>query len=387
MSFAIPNKVARHLWLDAQGLSQSPTGRLDVAAIIAQLGLVQLDTIQAVSRAHHHIIWSRNQNYREPMLNQLLADKRQIFEHYSHDACVLPIEMYPLWRRQFARFERKIQTSNWYSTMPDAKGRADIKARIAEEGPLCTKSFDTKTKSNEMWARPPHKLALDYMWHVGELATSHRKNFSKFYDLSEHVIPAHLRDDDRSDREQINYLCHQALDRLGFASEGDVARFWEAVSISEVKLWRERERGFVPVEVEGADGEWTKAFAPADIEQRCAIVPAPTSRLRILNPFDPVIRDRKRLMRLFGMEYRIEIFVPAAKRRWGYYVFPLLEGDRFVGRVDLKADRKAGQLLVQNFWPEPKVQWTPSRWVKLDAELVRLARLAEVTDVVWAKSF
>ena len=112
-------------------------------------------------------------------------------------------------------------------------------------------------------------------------------------------------------------------------------------------------------------------------------MPAPTLRLRILNPFDPVIRDRNRLSRLFGFDYRIEIFVPAAKRRWGYYVYPLLEGDRFVGRIEVKSDRVRGELSVIALWPEPGVKWTSARQAKLDAELGRLARFVGATDVVW----
>ena len=112
----------------------------------------------------------------------------------------------------------------------------------------------------------------------------------------------------------------------------------------------------------------------------------PTSRLRILNPFDPAIRDRARLKQLFGLDYKIEIFVPAAKRKWGYYVYPLLEGDQFVGRIDLKADRKKGQLNVINLWSEEGVKWKNKRKEKLETELSRLTHLAGLTDVKWLSS-
>ncbi|HCX11291.1 MAG TPA: hypothetical protein DHU81_13325, partial [Hyphomonas sp.] len=115
------------------------------------------------------------------------------------------------------------------------------------------------------------------------------------------------------------------------------------------------------------------AYATPDIETRLATAPAPTSRLRILNPFDPAVRDRNRLERLFGFDYRNEMFVPAAKRRWGYYVYPLLEGDRFTGRIEIKADRAKGWMSVTGLWPEPNVKWTPARHDKLNAELTRFA--------------
>ncbi|MFT6224788.1 MAG: hypothetical protein ACJA1F_002645, partial [Paracoccaceae bacterium] len=134
----------------------------------------------------------------------------------------------------------------------------------------------------------------------------------------------------------------------------------------------------VEVSLEGADGTWTPALAPLDIEARLASMPEATSRLRILNPFDPAIRDRVRLKRLFGFDYRVEMFVPAAKRIWGYYVFPLLEGDRFVGRIEVKADRAKGTLSVLNLWVEPDVQWTTARAGKLEAELARMARFVGV---------
>jgi uncharacterized protein YcaQ len=154
-----------------------------------------------------------------------------------------------------------------------------------------------------------------------------------------------------------------------------------------VKAWSAANaKKLVPVEVETHDGGWFPSLAPADIEQRLASAPAPTSRLRILNPFDPAIRDRNRLLRLFGFDYTIEIFVPAAKRRWGYYVYPLLEGDRFVGRIELKADRNAGTLSFDRLWVEDGVKWTGPRETKLVAELDRMARFIGVGDVIWNAS-
>ena len=151
-----------------------------------------------------------------------------------------------------------------------------------------------------------------------------------------------------------------------------------------MKAWTAANAGeLVPVEIESSNRTWSAALALPDIEDRLAATPAPTSRLRILNPFDPVIRDRNRLARLFGFDYRIEIFVPAAKRQWGYYVYPLLEGDRFVGRIEVKSDRDKGELSVHQVWPEPGVKWTGARQAKLDAELARMARFVGASEVVW----
>ncbi len=383
MSFRISNRDARHLWLSLQGLSDAPTGPADPRAVISKLGFVQLDSIQVLSRAHHHILWSRNQNYREPMLNKLLAEDRTVFEHFTHDASVLPIETYPYWRAQFERRKSRMDQKGWFKTALTTVNTADIKSRIANEGALSTEAFDTKIEGpKEMWSRPPHKQALDYLWYAGELATCFRHNFKKFYNLPERVIPDAQRAEKIDHAEQINWLCTQALDRLGFATSGDIKRFWEAVDTADVKDWVSK-TDLIDVEVQTANRQWLPMQAPADIAQRLGQITPPTSRLRILNPFDPVIRDRDRLSRLFGFDYRIEIFVPAAKRQWGYYVYPLLEGDRFVGRLEAKANRKKGEITVTQLWSEPGVRWTEARAAKLDAELVRMGRFIGAPTILW----
>ena len=387
MPLVIKNRDARRLWLHSLGLSGAPTGPLELIPTIKRLGFVQIDTIRNVTRAHHHILWSRNQNYREKMLWSALADDRSLFEHFTHDASLLPMDYYPMWTRQFRRLGEKTRKTRWYQHNLGEKGHDDIKARIKRDGPLSTHAFDTKiTGPKEMWARPPHKKALDMMWYAGELSTSHRENFTKFYDLSERVIPEHHLNSDHSDQTQIDWLCNTALDRLSFATPGEVQRFWAATDAPEVKAWANQATSLQPVEIQSADGTSVVALAPADIETRLASAPAPTSRLRILNPFDPAIRDRIRLERLFGFDYRNEMFVPKAKRIWGYYVYPLLEGDRFVGRIEIKGDRAKGEMTVTGFWPEPGVKWPTTRGAKLAAELIRFARLAGITTIHWSSA-
>ncbi len=371
------------MWLWTNGLSSTPTGALDIMAIVRQLGFVQIDTIRNVTRAHNHIIWSRNQNFREGQLWPLLQ-QRQLFEHFTHDASLIPAEILPWWQGQFARLGQHVAGNEWYrSGLAEAQIR-EIIGRIEAEGPLSTHAFDSKIEGKrEMWARPPHKKALDQMWYAGKLATSHRKNFVKFYDLGSRVFPP-LADDAPSENEMVDWLNRAALQRLSFATTGEIQRFWGAVDRRASQSWVAATAELVRVEIEAANGSLSQAIAPADIEARLASCPAPTRRLRLLNPFDPAIRDRARLARLFGFEYRNEMFVPKAKRIWGYYVYPLLEGARFVGRVELKADRKAGELYVTGFWPEPGLKWSPARYGRLDAELARFARFAGLAQVEWS---
>lgn len=379
----IDNTTARHLWLASLGLSDAPGGPLDVAMIVRNLGYVQLDTINILTRAHHHILWSRNQKYRETHLGPAMKPRREIFEHFTHDACVLPMEFLPVWTRQFERKAEKLGKSSWYSGMSNENERAEIRARIQHEGALSTHDFDSQnTRKGEAWSRPPHKLALDYMWYAGELATCHRRGFTKVYDLAERVYPDELRAQTLADDQRLDWLCKQALQRLIFANPGEIQRFWDAASAAEIRDWLTTTQPEA-AEYQGADGSWHKGYITPKIEHLISSLKEPAKRMRLLSPFDPLIRDRARLKRLFGFDYRIEIFVPQAKRIWGYYVYPLLEGDRFVGRIEARADRKTGVLTVQNLWSETGVRWGTGRMDRLHAELKRIMRLCDCQKIVW----
>jgi uncharacterized protein YcaQ len=380
----LDNRTMRRLWLHTNGLLAMQNGPLDVMAIIEKLGFVQLDTIQNVSRAHHHILWSRHQKYREHMMDELLEAKGHIFEHFTHDASVLPVSMYPMWRRRFARMQAWREGSSYFNPKHVKDWKDDLLERITAEGPLSTKDFNSKKLSDEAWSRPPHKQVLEHLWYSGELATSHRQKFHKYYDLAERVVPDPIRATKLSDEEQIDWLCRAALERLSVATAKEIKEFWEAKDTAEVKTWMAaNEAELVPVEWQTSEGDWVAAYAPADIEMRIKKLPAPSSRMKIINPFDPATRNRTRLKAMFGFDYKLEVFVPEAKRRWGYYVYPLLEGDKFVGRIEAKADRKAGCLNVLNLWAEDGVKWGAGRKEKLGAELLRFAGLAELKAVNW----
>jgi uncharacterized protein YcaQ len=227
-----------------------------------------------------------------------------------------------------------------------------------------------------MWSRPPHKKALEQMWYAGVLGTAERRNFVKYYDLGARVFPP-VPPDWPDAKAAGAMLCDLAMDRMGIANAGEIRRFWEAVPPDEVRDWI-ASRELIAVRVQAADGTWQDSWAAPDLTARLEGLLPPSTRMRIINPFDPAIRDRKRLQRIFGFEYTNEMFVPQAKRKWGYYVYPLLEGDRFVGRLEAKADRDAGLLRVTGFWPETGVRWGQGRAARLSAELDRFARLAGV---------
>ena len=379
-ALVLPNRSARRLWLAVNGLTgPRPAGLL---ATIEALGFLQIDTIRNVVRAHDHILWSRLPGYREGQVWAAL-EARALFEHFTHDASLIPVGVFPFWGGQFARLGAQAARHPWFRS---GLARAEIRAirnRIRDEGPLSTHAFDTRLSGpREMWARPPHKKALEQMWYAGELATAHRRNFVKFYDLGARVLPGDPGDCAPAEVAR-DWLNRQALARLGVAAPGELQRFWGAFSAAELRRWLTGQDDLLPVAVRGADGSRTQAVAPPDFEPRLASLPEPGTRMRLINPFDPLVRDRARLRRLFGFEYVNEMFVPRARRRWGYYVYPLLEGLRFVGRIELSADRPGGALQVVGFWPEPGVKWPARRHQRLAAELARFARFGGLERVEW----
>ncbi len=239
-----------------------------------------------------------------------------------------------------------------------------------------------------MWSRSTYKTTLDYMWYCGILATAHRKSFRKYYNLSENIIPNDILKQDISESEQINWLCMEALNRMSVASAKEIKNFWGSLSTKEVNTWiKDNEENIVKVQWENSEGKYINSFASLDIEDRLEDLKnsKSNSKIRIINPFDPAIRDRVRFKNIFDFDYKIEIFVPKEKRIWGYYVYPILQGNKFIGRIELKADRKAKSLDVLNFWKEDGIVWNEKQQLKLDEELTSLALLVDIKNVNWLK--
>ena len=382
-------KTARHTILHLQGLTRPPNVKLtqsELYELIFQLGFVQLDSIQWVERAHHMTLFARNQTYRPKHLDKLIAQDQSLFENWTHDASFIPSAFYPYWKHKFQREETKLKAK---FTQWQGKGFQDhltsLLKRIETDGPLMSRDLDRPTEKREMWQWHDGKAALEYLWRTGALATKARKNFQKIYDLPQRCLPKDDLNATVNEKDFIDWACRSALERLGFGSPADIAHYWDLVSINEVKQWLNQQDGQTirPIEVQGANKSCKQLFARADIEDIIDSLSAMPNRIRALSPFDPVIRDRKRLEWLWGFDYRIEIYVPAAKRRWGYYIFPLLEKNKLIGRVDMKANRADDCLEVTKVWLENGIRPSAGRLEKINAEFVRQARLAGVNTVRW----
>ncbi|WP_116598393.1 winged helix-turn-helix domain-containing protein [Primorskyibacter marinus] len=386
----LKNRAARRLFLDRHALAEPPTGPAkgaDLAALIKRLGFVQIDSINTVARAHHMILHARRQSYRPANLAPLLDRDRAIFEHWTHDAAVIPTEFYPYWHLRCARDAAALE-KQWRKGRPDGfeDKTQPVLDHIRTHGPASSSEVgkDEGRRSGGWWEWHPSKTALEYLWRSGALAVTRRDGFRKIYDLAENVIPERHLARRPTEAETIEWACNAALDRLGFATSGEIAAFWAKATAAEAKDWVARglaSGALQEIDVEGADGSLRRSIARPGIVDAAQNAPKPPARMRVLSPFDPALRDRARAERLFGFHYRIEVFTPAAKRIYGYYVFPLLEGDRLVGRIDMKADRAAGVLNVTAVWPERGVRWTDARHSRLEAELARIARFAGLEDV------
>lgn len=381
----LANSKARRLFLHRHALAVPPIGPAKGEALtdlIRRIGFVQVDSINTVARAHHMILFSRRQSYQPEALKTLLETDRTMWEHWTHDASILPMETFPYWHHRFDRSATRMR-ENWKNWFRDGyEAQVDtILRRIQSDGPVSTSDVgegEARGKGG-WWDWNPSKTALEWLWRTGALAITRRDGFQKVYDLTERVIPQPLRQTRHDTDAMIEWACGSALDHLGFADGSELRAYWHSVTPAEVKAWLTQalaDGRICEVQIEGASGQLRRSYARPDVIAQADAAPEPTQRLRILSPFDPALRDRDRAEFLFGFRYRIEVFVPEAKRTYGYYVFPILEGDRLIGRIDVKAFRDASALRVKALWPEAGVRFGTGRIARLEAELARLAQFS-----------
>ncbi len=349
---------ARTLLLAAQGLGSVPersATKEDVLDAIRRMGILQIDSISVVARSPYLVLWSRLGPYDSIWLDELLA-RGSIFEYWSHAACFIPIEDYSLYRRLM--LARTGKSRAWMEAHPDALEQ--VMERISEGGPVRSAEFArTDGKAGGWWEWKPEKRALEHLFAAGELMITHRENFNRVYDLRERVLSNALPgwEDALAPNEQEvrRALALRAVRALGVA----VAR-WVP------DYFRTPKRGATPLLEDLAD---EGSLLRAGIEGEIAYVHPENAGLAeqvlyggmrssvttLLSPFDPVVWDRARALELFGFEYKIEVYTPAARRRYGYYSLPILHRGALVGRLDAKAHRKQGLFEVKAVHLEPDI--------------------------------
>jgi uncharacterized protein YcaQ len=355
--------------VEAQAYASRPrTGTAaEVLATIRRVGCIQLDSVSTVERSHRLALGARVGAYPEAAVSQLMRSG-QIFEYWAHEACLLPVEDYPMHRWRMARFA---ESHPWHGSVferePELTKR--VLAEIGERGPLGSRHFEG-TGSGGMWNWKPAKVVLEALHSAGRLAIAGRDGFQRLYDLPDRVIPAGLVDGAfPTDDEYARWATLRGVRARGALTESAVAEMWRLKGgvarirphadalVAEGKLQR------LAVEDGKAD-----VLVPADVEPGGPVPPA-----LLLSPFDNLVWDRAYLSRVFGFQHVIEIYKREHERMYGYYVLPLLRRDRLVGRADLKHDRAEGVLRVKAFHPEPGARGDLD--ATLDAALVRLARV------------
>jgi uncharacterized protein YcaQ len=352
---------ARRLALASLGFGANKpvrAGEAHVRATAARLGAIQIDSVNVLARAHYLPTFSRYGPYPPSALDDLVHRRRELFEYWAHAACFLPVDLYPL-----LRWRMENQAIAWAGVGRKQKDFNEAVYReIADRGPISASEISIGGKSTgPWWGWSKGKTAAELLFYQGRLAVAGRRNFERLYDITERVFPAAILNAKPIERDEAKkQLLVRAARAMGVGAARDMARYfqidawWDRRSTSGRREPSNTKR-LIDELVEDGRLErvqverWT---VPAYIV-RGASVPRSVDAAAIVSPFDPLLWERKWTKAVFDFAYQIEIYVPAHKRIHGYYVLPFLMGERFAGRVDLKADRKSSTLIVHAAYLEP----------------------------------
>jgi uncharacterized protein YcaQ len=355
---------ARRIVLEAQLLNGpfgAPAGAEGASRIIERLGYIQIDTINIVQRSHHHVLWTRMPGYSEAMLHDLQAVRRGVFEYWAHAMSYLPMADYRFSLPRMLQFRDPDHPWRKWIGSRQKLPLDLVLRRIRAEGPLAAKDFahPAGRRRGTWWDWKPDKSALELLFWQGELMITERRNFQKVYDLTERVLPPRIDTRVPGTREIAEYVVRRALGAMGIADAGEIHEYlqptaardsnfravaWDVLTRTLGEL--AEEQAVLPVRLEGR--EEACCYALASAAERLADPPKSKGAVRLLSPFDNLIIQRGRTERLFDYHYTLECYTPGHKRVHGYFVLPILCGDRLVGRVDPQADRKSGKMILHS---------------------------------------
>ena len=385
MTLSLSLAEARRLALAAQGFGRTPRGAVGhkhLQAQIERLGVLQIDSVNALVRSHYLPAFSRLGHYQAEHLDELAWDRarrRRLFEYWGHEASLLPLELYPLlrWRMRRAADGQGIYRELAKFGVERRDVLDNVLQAVRERGALGAGSLSSRTeKAGPWWDWSAEKMALEWLFAAGLVTVAGRRGFERLYDLPERVIPADvLNHPDLHEAEAQRRLLLCSADALGVATERDLRDYYRLdVSDSKHRIAELVEAGeLLPVAVQG----W-RQVAYCRGEPR---IPRRVRHSALLSPFDSLIWGRERTERLFGFRYRLEIYTPQAKRVYGYYVLPFLHHERLLARVDLRSERAAGRLAVHAVHLEEAVLSEEAR-LALEDSLRALAHWLGL-DEVW----
>jgi len=358
MATPVSPALARRISLAAQGFGAAPpptVGIRQLTALVNRLELLQIDSVNVFERSHYMPAFSRLGAYDKTQLDRLTTGREARFtEYWAHEASFLPVDLWPLFRWRMEQFrDRAARTpDDWSHTNRPMLGW--LLAELAANGPMRASAIehDANKRSGPWWGWSEVKIGLEVLFRWGDVVSAGRVRFERVYALPEQVFSAELLGRTISSADAHRELVSRSARAHGIGTVKDFADYFRLKSAPTVAAVGElAEAGeLIPVEVPG----WgPRGSAGAAWLHRDARLPRSMDAQSILSPFDPVVWERARALRLFDFHYRIEIYTPEAKRVFGYYSLPILLGDAIVGRVDLKNDRQSGVLRVQSAWAEP----------------------------------
>ena len=381
---AVSAAQARRIALAAQGFglrrTRRPSGWDRIGRAVETMGLLQIDSVNVLVRSHYMPSYSRLGPYDRNALDRraFAPRNRALFEYWAHEASLLPLSLHPLFRWRMARAQRLEGIYGGLAKFAREKRGyiEEVLAEVRAAGPLSARELSRPgARKGPWWGWTDGKTALEYLFWTGEITTHSRRSFERVYDLSERVIPsAVMNAPTPPESEAIRALVAMSVRALGVATETDLRDYFRLPVTETRQAIAElvEAGGLIPAEVQ----RWRqKAYLDPTAHS-----PGQVSGTALLTPFDPLVWARSRAERLFGFEYRIEIYTPAAKRQYGYYVLPFLHRGRLVGRVDLKADRAEGRLHVPAAHLESRCD-PGSTAEALAGELVMLAEWLGLDDV------
>jgi uncharacterized protein YcaQ len=378
--------AVRGLMIAAQGLHdrpQAPATKKAVRSIIRQMHLLQIDSINVIARSPYLVLWSRLGDYNPRWLDDLLAEGA-LFEYWSHAACFLPIEEYPLYRHLYDNWLGG-RAHQWLDEHASVAKR--VLDHIRAHGETRSSDFErTDGQKGSWWNWKDEKIALEYLFYAGELMVRKRHNFQRIYDLRERVLAGVEEIPDVTPAEAHDQFVLNTVRALGVTKAewiADYFRLYKADVNAALKRLAQQDR-LMTVEVEG----WKAPgyIHPDNIKQVEAAAKGkiPRSKTTFLSPFDPLVWDRKRALELFGFDYKIEVYTPAPKRKYGYFTLPVLYRNALIGRIDPKAHRKEGIFEVKALHLEPGVVVDDAMVAEIKSALQACARF--VLGKSWHKT-
>jgi len=378
MNLLIAKKDAVKIILNNQLLINSDlNGSKDsILKIISQLGYIQIDTISVTERSVNHIIWSRAGKFERSNINELFLEGK-IFEYWSHAAAILPMTDY----------RYSIIFKNYYIERYGSFKKSNnrllklVKDRIKSEGPLMSRDFeDKRTGTSGWWNRKPAKEALEFLFFSGELMVKKRTGFQKVYDLTERVLPSGIDDSIPTKEEYHKHLILSSIKANGIISGKEIAYLKrnDKKVFSEVINELIEDKQVCEITINGVNdiNYFTK---PELLELKIS----DRSGLKILSPFDNLIIQRERIKQIFKFDFLLECYLPQSKRKYGYFSMPVLYNNEFLGRIDMKSDRKIKTLKVNKFYPENEIKLSNTQMKKLNSLLQEYAEFTGCEKVEW----